>query len=39
VHVCDAGLALVVVRERPGRLCQRLDRIDLDDVDAVGEFN
>jgi hypothetical protein len=32
VHICDVGLALVVVREQPGRLCQRVSRIDVIDV-------
>jgi hypothetical protein len=33
VHICDVSLALAVVREQPGRLCQRVGRFDVIDVD------
>jgi len=33
VYVCDGGLAFAVVREQPGRSYQRVDRIDVIDVD------
>ena len=32
-HICDVGLAVVLVREQPGRLYQRVGRTDVIDVD------